>query len=82
MLKETKEEMVDRREIADRVLDLLGKIGGHAHKVISSTASKQHDRENVIRWDPEKRLKFNLPLNDKNVEIYFDSCLPRIVDLA
>lgn len=64
------------------MLDLLGKIGGHAHSIINNELSKKHDKNNFIRWDPEKRLKFSLPLYNKKIDIYLDSCLPRIVDLA
>lgn len=83
LIKETREERVDRQEIANKVLDLLGKIGGHAHSIISNKLTKMHDKENFIRWDSEKRLKFAMPLaNDQTVDVYFDSCLPRIIDLA
>jgi DNA-dependent protein kinase catalytic subunit len=61
---------------------LLGKIGGHAHQIINNELAKKHDKENFIRWDPEKRLLFTLPLHNKKIDIYLDSCLPRIVDLA
>jgi len=64
------------------VLDLLGKIGGHAHSIISSELSKEHDKVNFIRWDPEKRLKFSIPLYNRKLDVYLDSCLPRIVELA
>ena len=73
---------MDRKDIANKVLDLLGKIGGHAHSVINNERTKRHDRENFIRWDPEKRLKFTVPLHTDKIEVYLDSCLPRIVDLA
>lgn len=73
---------VSRRDIANKVLDLLGKIGGFAHNIINNELSKKHDKENFIRWDPEKRLKFSLPLYNRKVDVYLDSCLPRIVDLA
>jgi DNA-dependent protein kinase catalytic subunit len=73
---------ISRKDIANKVLDLLGKIGGHAHSIINNELSKKHDKKNFIRWDPEKRLKFSLPLYNKKIDIYLDSCLPRIVDLA
>ncbi len=81
---EDREELrkIDRRDIANKVLDLLGKIGGHAHSIINNELTKKHDKENVIRWDTEKRLKLKVPLHNTKVEIYLDSCLPRIVDLA
>lgn len=64
------------------MLDLLGKIGGHAHSIINNELTKKHDTENYIRWDSEKRLKLCLPLSNKKIDIYLDSCLPRIIDLA
>ena len=82
MIKDTKETKVDRIQIANKVLDLLGKIGGHAHQIINNEITKNHDKENFIRWDSEKRIKFSIPLNNKKIDIYLDSCLPRIVDIA
>ncbi len=64
------------------MLELLGKIGGYAHNIINNELSKKHDKENFIRWDSEKRLKFTLPLYTRKIDIYLDSCLPRIIDLA
>jgi hypothetical protein len=82
LIKDSKEKHVDGRDIADKVLDLLGKIGGHAHSIISNDKSKKHGKENLIKWDSEKRININIPLNDEKIEIYLDACLPRIVDLA
>ena len=64
------------------MLDLLGKIGGFAHNIISNELTKKHDKENLIRWDTEKRLSFTLPLYNRKIDIYLDACLPRIIDLA
>ena len=50
--------------------------------MINNELAKEHDKKNFIRWDPEKRLKFTLPLNNRKVDVYLDSCLPRIIDLA
>jgi hypothetical protein len=82
MLKSGNEVNIDRKDIATKVLDLLGKIGGHAHSIINNEQNKIHEKENFIKWDPEKRLKFTIPLYTKKVDIYFDSCLPKLVDLA
>lgn len=41
-----------------------------------------HEKENFIKWDPEKRLKFTVPLYTAKVDIYLDACLPKLVDLA
>ena len=82
IIRDSKDEKVDRKDIANKVLDLLGKIGGHAHSIINNELTKEHDKENFVRWDPEKRLKFTVPLHTEKIDIFLDSCLPRIVDLA
>ncbi|CDW71353.1 dna-dependent protein kinase catalytic subunit [Stylonychia lemnae] len=82
MLKSGNEVNIERKDIALKVMDLLGKIGGNAHSIISNEQNKLIERENFIKWDPEKRLKFTVPLYTKKVDIYFDACLPKVVDLA
>ena len=85
MLKQETEfgkAIITGKDISNKVLDLLGKIGGFAHNIINNELSKKHDKKNFIRWDPEKRLKFSLPLYNHKVDVYLDSCLPRIVELA
>lgn len=74
--------VVERKEIANKVLDLLGKIGGHAHSIINCDETRKHEKENFIKWDPEKRLKFTVPLYTTKVDIYLDACMPKLVDLA
>jgi len=75
-------EHFDRKDIAAKVLDLLGKIGGHAHSIINNEQTRLHEKENFIKWDPERRLKFTVPLYTAKVDIYLDACLPKLVDLA
>ena len=74
--------LIERKDIATKVLDLLGKIGGHAHSIINNEQTKEHEKQNFIKWDPEKRLKFTVPLYTTKVDIYLDACLPKLVDLA
>lgn len=83
MLKSGNDNIViERKDIATKVLDLLGKIGGHAHQIINNDQTREHEKENFIKWDPEKRLKFTIPLYTTKVDIYLDACLPKLVDLA
>ena len=82
MMKAGEEAKIDRKDIAYKVLDLLGKIGGHSHNIINNEQTKAVEKENFIKWDPEKRIKFTVPLYSKKVDIYFDSCLPKLVELA
>lgn len=82
MMKSGSEILYDRKDLAYKVLDLLGKIGGHAHNIINNEQTRAHEKANFIKWDPEKRLKFTIPLYSKKLDIYFDACLPKLVDLA
>jgi len=83
MLKSGNDNNVfERKDIAGKVLDLLGKIGGHAHSLINNEQTKLHEKEHFIKWDPERRLKFTIPLYTMKVDIYLDACLPKLVDLA
>lgn len=74
--------MIERKDIANKVLDLLGKLGGHAHSIINNDQTRTHEKENFIKWDPERRLKFTVPLYTTKIDIYLDACLPKVVDLA
>ncbi len=65
-------QIISRKLISQTVLELLGKIGGYAHNIINNELSKKHDKENFIRWDSEKRLKFTLPLYTRKIDIYLD----------
>jgi len=65
LLKAGNEVQYDRHDIANKVLDLLGNIGGFAHNIINNEESKAHEKENYIKWDPERRLLFQLPLYSK-----------------
>lgn len=82
MLKSGNDIKIERKDLAYKILDLLGKIGGHAHNIINNEQNKRIEKENFIKWDPEKRIKFTIPLYTKKIDIYFDSSLPKLVDLA
>jgi len=78
-MMKTDEEDISQHDIALSILNLLGRIGGHAHSIIDNDDSKEREKENYIRWDPEQRLKFTLPLYSKHLEVHLDSCLPKVV---
>ncbi|CAG8455683.1 16904_t:CDS:10, partial [Cetraspora pellucida] len=42
----------------------------------------QNSSNNLLAWDPDKKLTFNIPYPDASVEISIDEFLPRIVELA
>lgn len=61
LLKEKKEAPITRVEIANKVLDLLGKIGGYAHLIVPNDLTNSQD--DFIKWDNEKRLKIEIPFD-------------------
>ncbi|CAG8447868.1 11173_t:CDS:10, partial [Dentiscutata heterogama] len=78
-----------------RVLRILGRLGGTSKLIFeriidNETTNKQQNihgfkdktSNNLLAWDPEKRLIFNIPYPDTNVEISIDEFFPRIVELA
>ena len=75
------DKRVERRELATNILALLGKLGGRAHAIVAPARSGAAG-SSFVRWDPEKRVRFTLPLVSQKVDVYFDSLLPRLVDLA
>ncbi|CAG8524807.1 39645_t:CDS:10, partial [Gigaspora margarita] len=79
-----------------RVLRILGRLGGTSklifERIIDNETTtnlqqnihgfKDKTSNNLLAWDPEKRLIFNIPYPDTNVEISIDEFFPRIVELA
>ncbi|CAG8572313.1 13750_t:CDS:10, partial [Acaulospora morrowiae] len=44
--------------------------------------NKSSKSNNILAWDPERRLSFVIPYPDSRINILFDEFLPRIVELA
>ncbi|KAI8906218.1 hypothetical protein DFJ77DRAFT_504568 [Powellomyces hirtus] len=65
--------------VRNRIVILLGKIGGDNRLLLDG---QREDDKQIIAWDTEKRLSFDIPFKEINCEIYLDDILPRIVDLA
>jgi hypothetical protein len=67
-----------------RIITLLGSLGGKAISLIGeSNLTSQGTESSVgIAWDTNQRIKFAVPFVDLKAEFYFDSLLPRIVELA
>ncbi|KAG0609962.1 hypothetical protein M758_7G027900 [Ceratodon purpureus] len=65
-----------------RVQKFLGRIGGFAHLLVSEVDLIQVAGTGGLAWDPEERVKFNLPFRQDKPDIWLDSLLPRIVEIA
>lgn len=62
-----------------RIVSLLGSLGGDSKFIMSNTTTEE---SKLVAWDTHKFLKFNIPFQDLNAEIYLDNLLPRIIELA
>lgn len=67
-------------EIQQRILALLGTMGGHNEAILAS-ASLEND-QHASAWDPVRRLKLKIGLADLVPFVQLDELLPRIVFLA
>ncbi len=75
---------VTRRELAEKVLHFLGKLGGDAHSIIDSADRKERQSMNQIRWDSEWKIRCELPLvpHKRPLSIHLDALLPKVLELA
>ena len=63
-----------------RVIRLMGRMGPASRE--RATHARQQDLRQSARWDPQDRVLLVLPAKNLNVELYLDSLLPRVTDLA
>jgi DNA-dependent protein kinase catalytic subunit len=61
-----------------RILRLLGKLGGSNHRVVGDVDLTSGN----IAWDVVERLRFSFPFQDMKPEVFLDSFLPVVVELA
>ncbi|KND04346.1 uncharacterized protein SPPG_00077 [Spizellomyces punctatus DAOM BR117] len=66
------------RAIRYRIIVLLGMIGGDNRFLLEEGRGSQQ----LIAWDTEKRVWFDMPFKEINCRIYMDDILPRVMDLA
>ncbi|KAL0109964.1 hypothetical protein PUN28_013540 [Cardiocondyla obscurior] len=67
------------RNFQRRVLLFLGSFD---HDLLTSFVHERASRSTGASWDQKKLLKYDLPLPDARLSIYFDRMLPRIIALA
>eukprot|EP01012_Entosiphon_sulcatum_P003459 TRINITY_DN11099_c0_g1_i3.p1 TRINITY_DN11099_c0_g1~~TRINITY_DN11099_c0_g1_i3.p1 ORF type:complete len:4370 (-),score=577.88 TRINITY_DN11099_c0_g1_i3:12-11855(-) len=68
------------RDVQLRIVRLLGKLGGVSNVMVRNEREKalQLDRP----WDRQPRIDFPLPFRDLKPNVFFDSFLPKVVELA
>ncbi|KAG0763147.1 hypothetical protein G6F62_000892 [Rhizopus arrhizus] len=77
----TASEYSSLQELQLRMMRFLGRLGGKNKQLLmKQEGSEQND--DMLAWDPEKRLKIYLPFQNTKVDIYLDEFLPRICELA
>ena len=64
-----------------RMLQFLGRLGGK-NKQLLLQGNKSIQTNDMLAWDPVKRLKLRVPFKNSKVDIYLDEFLPRICELA
>ncbi|KAJ3289778.1 hypothetical protein HK104_007244 [Borealophlyctis nickersoniae] len=65
------------RDIRLRIVRLLGSLGGVNHLVVGAP-----EGADLIAWDMENRIRFDVPFKELNVSIYLDDILPRVMEVA
>ncbi|KAJ3184182.1 hypothetical protein HDU87_005028 [Geranomyces variabilis] len=65
--------------IRSRIVMLLGRIGGDNRLMLEGN---NNEEQQIIAWDTEKRLAFEIPFKEINCQLYLDDILPRVVELA
>ncbi|KAJ3157367.1 hypothetical protein HDU89_002781 [Geranomyces variabilis] len=67
------------KEIRSRIVMLLGRIGGDNRLMLEGN---NNEEQQIIAWDTEKRLAFEIPFKEINCQLYLDDILPRVIELA
>ncbi|CAM6110405.1 unnamed protein product [Calypogeia fissa] len=65
-----------------RVQKFLGKIGHFNHHLVQEVNLLQVVGSGGLAWDSVDRVQFTLPFRDEKYDIWLDSLLPRVVELA
>ncbi|KAM9308363.1 DNA-dependent protein kinase catalytic subunit [Gastrophryne carolinensis] len=69
-------------EVRNRVVQILGRLGGRINRSMVSAASTEEMMKKHVSWDTERRLSFAVPFADMKPVIYLDTFLPRATELA
>jgi DNA-dependent protein kinase catalytic subunit len=69
-------------ELQARILRFLGCVGGENIHLVGAVNLMAPGTESGMAWDITPRIKFMLPFRDMKPEMFLDSFLPRVVELA
>lgn len=73
---------LSNRDVQLRVIRFLGRIGGANHAMVKDDLEAAAEKSLTIKWDQTERVKFGVSFADVKTEVYLDSLLPRIIELA
>eukprot|EP01080_Neovahlkampfia_damariscottae_P000233 gene233-4479_t len=71
-------EEITLKSIQRRIVQFFGKIGGDSMILLDSSTNN----DKYMSWDTTKHVKFPLPFRDVKPDVFFDSILPRLIELA
>ncbi|ORE12935.1 hypothetical protein BCV71DRAFT_230098, partial [Rhizopus microsporus] len=74
-------EYTSLQELQLRMMRFLGRLGGKNKQLLINDKDGMQ-KNDMLAWDPVKRLKIHLPFQNAKVDIYMDEFLPRICELA
>jgi DNA-dependent protein kinase catalytic subunit len=86
VLKQWKQEIAEESSqstdqtfhMCKRILYFIGSLGG----VLTTTIAKEATSHSMTAWDTQNKLPFLVPFSDLKPEIYLDSYLPVVCDIA
>ena len=79
-MKNTKIEKYTK--IQNSIFDLLGSIGGQAHKIIQEKSDIDKNKNLIVNIVNKENISYQFPLYNKKYNIYFDHLLTKICDMA
>lgn len=68
-------------KLQHRILRLVGRLGGSSVSLADASDAESSESSTVV-WDTVPRVQFQMPFGDLTSEVFLDTFLPRIVDLA
>ena len=69
-------------KIQNSIFDLLGSIGGKAHKIIQEKEDLDKNKNLIVNIINKENISYQFPLYNKKYNIYFDHLLTKICDIS
>jgi len=73
-------DLTPLRDVQLRIIRLLARLGGENYFILNEDPEKLAER--IMSWDSQSKILFNIPFRDIKPEMYLDSLLPRVAELA